>query len=396
MYTVWRAFDSDENFPGRFDGGKPCYNKQRRRAAENAAERRKNLETILLILIGVLLFALIIFSHELGHFLTAKWSGVRVNEFALGMGPRLLHFRRGETEYSLRLLPIGGYCAMEGEDEESSDPRAFNNGSVWKRILIVAAGAIMNVLLGIFLMGCLLATQDRFATTTVSKFDEAGSMLEQAGAQVGDVIVNINGYEVYTDKDLSFALAMADPTQTVVTVQRGEERITLPVIDYTEGTGEGRVRLDFYVQPQEKNAGTLIAKSFSDTTSVVRMVWKSLYGLVTGQFSMNDVAGPVGAAQAITQSAAAGLESSFGDAVCNIVYMLMVISVNLGVVNLLPLPALDGGRLLFLLIELIRRKPVPPKYEGWVHAAGFVLLMGLIVLITFNDLWRLFTGAGWG
>ena len=189
---------------------------------------------------------------------------------------------------------------------------------------------------------------------------------------------------------------MADPTQTVVTVQRGEERITLPVIDYTEGTGEGRVRLDFYVQPQEKNAGTLIAKSFSDTTSVVRMVWKSLYGLVTGQFSMNDVAGPVGAAQAITQSAAAGLESSFGDAVCNIVYMLMVISVNLGVVNLLPLPALDGGRLLFLLIELIRRKPVPPKYEGWVHAAGFVLLMGLIVLITFNDLWRLFTGAGWG
>ena len=192
------------------------------------------METILLILIGVLLFALIIFSHELGHFLTAKWSGVRVNEFALGMGPRLLHFRRGETEYSLRLLPIGGYCAMEGEDEESSDPRAFNNGSVWKRILIVAAGAIMNVLLGIFLMGCLLATQDRFATTTVSKFDEAGSMLEQAGAQVGDVIVNINGYEVYTDKDLSFALAMADPTQTVVTVQRGEERITLPVIDYTK------------------------------------------------------------------------------------------------------------------------------------------------------------------
>lgn len=354
------------------------------------------METILLILIGILLFALIIFSHELGHFLTAKWSGVRVNEFALGMGPRLLHFRRGETEYSLRLLPIGGYCAMEGEDEESSDPRAFNNCNVWKRILIVAAGAIMNVLLGVLLMGCLLGTQERFATTTISKFDEAGSMLEQAGAQVGDVIVNINGYEVYTDKDLSFALAMADPTQTAVTVQRGEERITLPVIDYTEGTGEGRVRLDFYVQPQEKNAGTLIAKSFSDTTSVVRMVWKSLYGLVTGKFSMNDVAGPVGAAQAITQSAAAGLESSFGDAVYNIVYMLMVISVNLGVVNLLPLPALDGGRLLFLLIELIRRKPVPPKYEGWVHAAGFVLLIGLILLITFNDLWRLFTGAGWG
>lgn len=253
----------------------------------------------------------------------------------------------------------------------------------------------MNVLLGVILMACLLGTQERFATTTVSQFTE-NSFLEQAGAQPGDVIVNINGYEVYTDKDLSFALAMADPTDTRVTVQRDGERMELSPIDYTEGTGEGQVRLDFYVLPQEKNAGTLIAKSFSDTTSVVRMVWMSLYGLVTGQFSMNDVAGPVGAAQAITQSAAAGLQSSFGDAVYNIVYMLMVISVNLGVVNLLPLPALDGGRLLFLLIELIRRKPVPAKYEGWVHAAGFCLLIGLIVLITFNDLWRLFTGAGWG
>ena len=353
------------------------------------------METALLIVIGVLLFALIIFSHEMGHFLLAKWSGVRVNELSLGMGPRLLHFTKGETEYSLRLFPIGGYCAMEGEDEESDDPKAFNHAKVYKRILIVAAGAIMNVLLGVILMACLLGTQERFATTTVSQFTE-NSFLEQAGAQPGDVIVNINGYEVYTDKDLSFALAMADPTDTRVTVQRDGERMELSPIDYTEGTGEGQVRLDFYVLPQEKNAGTLIAKSFSDTTSVVRMVWMSLYGLVTGQFSMNDVAGPVGAAQAITQSAAAGLQSSFGDAVYNIVYMLMVISVNLGVVNLLPLPALDGGRLLFLLIELIRRKPVPAKYEGWVHAAGFCLLIGLIVLITFNDLWRLFTGAGWG
>lgn len=177
------------------------------------------METALLIVIGVLLFALIIFSHEMGHFLLAKWSGVRVNEFSLGMGPRLLHFTKGETEYSLRLFPIGGYCAMEGEDEESDDPKAFNHAKVYKRILIVAAGAIMNVLLGVILMACLLGTQERFATTTVSQFTE-NSFLEQAGAQPGDVIVNINGYEVYTDKDLSFALAMADPTDTRVTVQR--------------------------------------------------------------------------------------------------------------------------------------------------------------------------------
>ena len=160
----------------------------------------------LLIIIGVALFGFVIFFHELGHFLLAKASGIRVNEFALGMGPRLFGFKKGETQYSLRLLPIGGYCAMEGEYEESEDARAFGNKPVWKRFLVVAAGAVFNIILGFFMMMIVLGQQDVFATTQIASFTE-GSALEAAGAQVGDTIVSIDGYSIYTDRDLTFALA---------------------------------------------------------------------------------------------------------------------------------------------------------------------------------------------
>ena len=168
------------------------------------------LTAALLILIGVLFFGFIIFFHELGHFLLAKASGIRVNEFALGMGPKLFGFRKGETQYSLRLLPIGGYCAMEGEDEDSGDPRAFGNKPVWKRFLVVAAGSVFNIVLGFFLMMIVLGQQDVFTTTQIASFTE-DSALQAAGAQVGDTIVEVDGYAIYTDRDLSFSLALADP-----------------------------------------------------------------------------------------------------------------------------------------------------------------------------------------
>ena len=170
------------------------------------------LTAALLILIGVLFFGFIIFFHELGHFLLAKASGIRVNEFALGMGPKLFGFRKGETQYSLRLLPIGGYCAMEGEDEDSGDPRAFGNKPVWKRFLVVAAGGIFNIVLGFFLMMIVLGQQDVFATTQIASFTE-GSALQAAGAQVGDTIVEVDGYAIYTDRDLNFALVLADESE---------------------------------------------------------------------------------------------------------------------------------------------------------------------------------------
>lgn len=359
------------------------------------------VQGILLGVIGVLLFGLIIFIHEFGHFFTAKLSRVRVNEFAIGMGPKLFSFTRGETQYALRLLPIGGYCAMEGEDETSDDPHAFGNRPVWQRIIIVAAGGIMNILLAIVLMMVLRGQNDVFATTQIARFTE-GSALEAAGMQAGDVITSVNDYTVWTDQDLSFALSLAsldavgETTTLDFEVRRGEE--TLVFDDVTVNLaqtedGKSHVVLDFYVVGTERTVWTVVQKSFADTVSTVRMVYASLFGLITGRFGFNEMAGPVGTAQAVTQVASAGLQSSFGDAVNNIVYIMLIISVNLGIVNLLPLPALDGGRIVFLLIEAIFRRPVPARYERWVHAGGFALLLGLMVVVTFNDIARIVTGG---
>ncbi len=346
-----------------------------------------------LILIGVLLFGFIIFFHELGHFLLAKAAKIRVNEFSMGMGPKLLGVKRGETEYTLRLLPIGGFCAMEGEDEESGDPAAFGSKPVWRRILVVVAGGVFNILLGLLLMGLTLIPQKTFATTTISKFPE-GSALEAAGARVGDTIVSFDGYAVYSDRDMSFAMAMADPEKVTVTVERQGQRLKLGPfsMEHQEVGGRQVVSPDFYVQPEARSFLGVAKRSFTYTVAMTRMVLESLKGIVTGRFGLNEIAGPVGTVQVISQAAEAGLSESFQKAVGNILQMIIMITVNLGVVNLLPLPALDGGRLLFLIWEGLTRKPVPPKYEGYVHAAGFVLLLGLMAVITLNDIARIFTG----
>ncbi len=372
----------------------------------------------LLIVIGVVLFGFVIFFHELGHFLLAKAMKVQVNEFAIGMGPKLLGFRRGETLYSLRLFPIGGYCAMEGEDgcddggarpllhegpddgvaiatpQPADNPNAFWNKPVWKRVLVIVAGGVFNVFLGLLLMALTLVPQETFATTQISKFTE-GSTLQAAGAQVGDRIVAIDGYAVRNDRDMSFGMALANPDAVSITVQREGQRLDLGPFAMPSQTLENGRRVvspDFYVMPQPRTAGEVLGRAGSYTVSMVRMVLASLKGIVSGQFGLNEISGPVGTAQAITQAAEAGLAQSFGSAVANILQMIILITVNLGVVNLLPLPALDGGRLLFLIWEGITRKPVPSKYEGYVHAAGFVLLIGLMVVITFNDIARIFTG----
>lgn len=350
------------------------------------------VESALLIIIGILLFELIIFIHEFGHFITSKASGVKVNEFALGMGPRLLRFKKGETVYSLRLLPIGGFCAMEGEDEESDNPRAFGNAACWKRIIIVVAGAVMNVVLGFILMMITLIPNSQFASTTIASFDQEA--VSSSSLKVGDSIVSIDGYRVYTAQDLSFSLVMAERDSNgdfspEIVVNRNGETVNLGNVRFAG-------RLDFYVEPIENNFWNLIAETGKGVVSTIRLVWMSLFGLITGRFGFNELAGPIGMTSAISQVASVGLQSSFGDAVMNIVSIMMMITVNLGIVNLLPLPALDGGRLVFLLVELVRRKPVPAKYEGWVHAIGMIVLLAFMALISFSDILRLFTGTGLG
>lgn len=442
-----------------------------------------------LILIGVLLFELIILFHEGGHFLTAKLSGVKVNEFALGMGPKIFSFTKGETTYSLRLLPIGGFCAMEGEDEESDNPRAFNNIKIYKRMIIVAAGAVMNVILGLILMLVLLLPNEYFVSTTVDAFIPK-SYSANSGLMAGDKIISVDGYKVRNSMDLSYALATikvqdvdGDSLQiykqdcanalseiyytqynkgnfegftdeqyeaiykdlcavteavnmsstkeealsaleagckvmyacfpeeewtlpeievketrpryrTDMIVERNGERVTLDDVDFmtytTADDPTPKMSIDFYSQAKDKNFLTLMGETGSQTVSVVRMVVDSLIGLVKGEFGFTDVSGPIGAATATVEVAQEGLKTGFGDAVLNIVYVMMIITVNLGVVNMLPFPALDGGRFLFLLIEGIFRKPVPRKAEAVINAVGLGILLVFILIVSVKDIWMLF------
>ena len=350
------------------------------------------IEAVLLVIIGIILFELIIFVHELGHFFTAKKCGVKVNEFALGMGPKLIKFKKGETLYSFRLFPIGGFCSMEGEDSESDDSRAFSKKKVWQRMIIVAAGAIMNILFGFVLCMIILIPSDRFASTRIAQFADVCNSSEYL--QLGDELQSINGYGIYTSLDLNFALATAKNNDLNITVKRNGEKLTfdhikLPTTKNEDGSEV--MHLDFRVAAIENNFGTLLQQTFLQTCSTVRMIWASLAGLLTGQFGLNEVSGPIGMTSAISQVTASGLESSFWDGLSNLIFIMMVICVNLGVVNLLPLPALDGGRLVFLIIEAIRRKPVKPEHEAWVHVIGMVLLLLFMVLISINDIIRLFT-----
>ena len=356
------------------------------------------MQQFLLIVIAVLLFGFIVFFHEFGHFFMAKLSKIRVNEFSIGMGPKIFQFGKKETKYTLRLLPIGGYCAMEGEDGESQEEGSFGSRPVWQRILVVVMGAVMNIVLGLILMFIVVVQQPAFGSTTLAEFAE-DSPTQAAGMQLGDQLVKIDGYNINCYQDLSFALATANPDAIDFEVEREGKRLVFENIKMNSEQGEdGKpiLRLDFKVALIEKNFGSIITKTFQDTVSTIRIVWFSLVGLLTGRFGFNELAGPVGAASAIGQVASAGLEQGFLQAFNNILYMMMVISVNLGVVNLLPLPALDGGRLIFLIIEGVRRKPINPKYEGWINAAGFVLLMALMVIVTFSDIMRLVTGSGIG
>lgn len=351
-----------------------------------------------MIIIGILLFELIIFCHEGGHFIAAKLSGVRVNEFALGMGPKLFQFTKGETTYSLRLLPIGGYCAMEGEDEQSEDPKAFGNKPVWKRIIIVCAGAFMNIVLGLLMMLIIVVQQPMYATTTVDAFPE-NSVTQQNGLREGDRFVSIDGYAVYNSRDITFALATVQDYKADIVVERDGKNIDLGEIKFatrTDDEGNKTLVLDFYVVPQERTFLSVLQQTWEQTVSVVRITWYSLIGLITGRFGFNTLSGPIGIVSAISDVASAGLQINFLSAFNNILSVMMLITVNLGIVNMLPLPALDGGRLVFLIIEGIRRKPVPAKYEGVVHGVGFALLMVFMAVVAFNDIVRLFTGSGLG
>lgn len=336
------------------------------------------------ILLAILAFGFLVFIHELGHFVTAKLCGVRVNEFALGMGPALLRFTRGETTYSLRIFPLGGFCAMEGEDRESDDPKAFGTKSVWKRILIVVAGSSMNLLAGIVLLSIFFAPVKQWTTTTVAEV--VPEIMGESGIMPGDVLVEIDGYRVYIANDIMTGLNLGKNAPYYdVKVKRNGELVPLENVKF-------ELQEYLYKGKTVKNYGVLFAgeKStlagktkfiFQNAYNLIRMVKLGLVQLVSGQVGMEDVSGPIGIGKLMVDTARNSLYA--------LLFLVAFISVNLGVMNLLPIPALDGGRLLFLLIEVIFRKPVSPKYEGYIHAAGMILLMAFMIFVAFHDVWKL-------
>lgn len=337
-------------------------------------------------LIAILLFLLLITIHEFGHFLLAKLCGVQVNEFAIGFGPRLFKKKGKETEYSIRLIPFGGFCAMEGEDEASDNPRAFGNAKAWKRLLILLAGAGFNILLGVVLAVLLVATSSGIATTTVAKFDE-NAVSCNSGLEVGDEIVRANGRSVFTTYDLSYIMATDTDGVMDFVVRRDGKKVNLDGVkfDLTETeNGQRLIQLDFYVRGEEKTFFSVIGHGVKTAMSYGRIVYMSLFDMLTGRYGLNDMSGPVGVTAVIGNAAKTSLP--------NFLSIACLIAINLGIMNLLPLPALDGGRVLFVLIEMVFRRPIPAKYEGLVHTIGFILLMGLILLITGNDIYKLITG----
>ncbi len=348
---------------------------------------------VLYVIMALFMFGLLVMLHELGHFLMARLFGVTVNEFSIGMGPKLLSkkSKKHGTVYSVRAFPIGGYVAMVGEDEASDDPGAFGNQPVWQRILIVLAGPVMNVLLGFLLMLIVVLSTGRLATNTVGAFNE-GALSSQYGLAVGDTIIEVGDVNVHTGNELVYEImnqGVAEAQDGAVaidlTVIRDGEEVFLPGVRFPSEEIEGILfgSADFRVYGEEKSFGGVVKHTFFRSISTVKMIFDQLFDLIGGRYGLNAVSGPIGITQGITTAAKTGF--------LNVLYLMTVITVNLGVFNLLPLPALDGGRLLFLLIELLIGRPVDKNVEGYIHFIGMMLLLGLMVVICCKDIVGLFS-----
>lgn len=349
---------------------------------------------IVYILVAVLIFGLIIIIHELGHFLVAKACDIKVNEFAIGMGPKIFSLGKGETKFSLRLIPIGGYVSMEGEDADSPDPRAFNRKKVWQRLLVVLAGATMNLILGFIILIIVTSCGDAITTTQIAKFATEDALSHQTGLEVGDTIVEVNGMNIYCDSDISYQFQTDEDMTFEMTILRNGEKVTLPAVQF-ESTqledGTRSLHIDFLVVGEKVNAFTVLDYSSKKFVSVARMIWLSLRDLVTGKYGINDLSGPVGIVGAIGDVVGSTQHGvAFADMLANLASFVVFITINVGIFNLLPIPALDGARAIFLIIEGIRRKPIKPEHEGIVHMIGMILLLGLMVIVTISDIFKLF------
>ncbi len=345
------------------------------------------MSTVISIISAVLIFCVIVVVHEFGHFIVARKCGIDVQEFAIGMGPVIFKKQGKHTLFTLRLLPLGGFCSM-GEDEESDNENSFRNKSVWRRIAVIAAGAIMNLILGFILSLIIFLVAGKVTTTIIAEI-VPGSGCETAGMAVGDRITKVNGLHIFTANDIIYELRNDEDGVLDFVVERDGEKLTFNGVKFgltvDEETGERVLNYDFKVYMKNMTAAELLPAAANKFMYYSRLILMSLRDLISGKYGLNNLQGPVGIVTVISESAQ---ESGF-----DIGYLLdiaMLISVNVGIFNLLPLPALDGGRLVFLIIEAIRRKPIKAETEGMVHFAGFALIMLLMIIVTFNDVKNIF------
>ena len=378
------------------------------------------MSVIITFVAAVLIFGAVIAIHEFGHFSAAKLSGIQVNEYSIGMGPALFKKIVGSTQYTLRLLPIGGYVAMEGEgspesnaaqqerdadedgEEEEEDQleswnpippdkrtgMPFPEAAIWKRAIVMAAGPLMNFVLGfVVLLGLIALRSDPIASRVIYSIAD-GALCGQTGLQAGDEIVAVNGRRCFIANDILYELVRTQNTRADFTVRRDGRLVQLPGVQfdtYTDEGGNTRMNIGFTVYALEKTPANVLKETVNSELYYGRIIFTSLVDLLRGRESINNLSGPVGIVSAIGQAASYGLT--------DLLELLVLITVNLGVLNLLPIPALDGGRLVFLAVEAVIRRPVSQRLQESLTLATFILLFGLMIFATYNDVLRLITGA---
>ena len=339
------------------------------------------------IIPAVLVFGFLIFIHELGHYLCARLFGVGIKEFAIGMGPRIGGWtsKKTGTVYSIRAIPLGGYVSMLGEDEESKEENSFGRKKVWQRMVIVLAGPLMNLLIGLLAMSVMVGAEGTLYSTEVEYRDMAGVAISEAsGLRDGDEIMKVGNVRVHTRYEVTYEIMHQGNAAIDLTVKRDGKRVVLEDILFPCREANGMVfgAVDFYGGTEAFTVGNLIKHTFFRSVSTVKMTLDSLADLIRGRFGVEALTGPVGMTQTIGESVANGLES--------FLYIFVVITINLGVMNLIPIPGLDGGRFLFLIVEGILRRPLNEKVQGYIQTAGLLLVLGLAIVVMFNDIIRLF------
>ena len=351
------------------------------------------------IIFAILMFSVLIFVHELGHFMTAKLFGVQVNEFSMFMGPAIWKKQVGETLYAIRCIPFGGYCAMEGEDEDTGNPRSFQKASWWKRIIILAAGSVMNLLAGIIIYAFLFLPSDTVVVPAISGFTDCCTFNTADGIHQGDIVRELDGEKIYLNSNVSFFLNFSEDGTHDITVERDGQLIEFRNFEmghYHENE-DGTTYRHYGIRiGMEKKAtlGDKLAYVWYNVIDNVRMVRYSLQMLFTGRAGIRDMSGPVGIVSQMSEIAEASETTKL--AFLNLLSICAFIAINLAVMNLLPIPALDGGRIAALLItvviEKISGRKIDPKYEGYIHAAGMILLLGLMAVIMFKDIFVIVKG----